>query len=195
MLSGGPPIFERGPPQQPIVVRLRSESFQSDPGRGLKVWNSSSKLAPGIDVRGDGGMVVAPPSKRGDGTYRWVNAAPIAEAWPWLLDLVVLHDTKKSNGAAAQGKKKKSNGVTPPLPEAELSAEEAAAAYAVIPNDDADWEEWNEKGMAGWRATAGEGFAGFDAWSQKSSKYNARRTIEKWQAYFGSPPNSTARAR
>jgi hypothetical protein len=30
MLSGGPPIFERGPPQQPIVVRLRSESFQSD---------------------------------------------------------------------------------------------------------------------------------------------------------------------
>jgi hypothetical protein len=30
MLSGGPPIFEWGPPQQPIVVRLRSESFQSD---------------------------------------------------------------------------------------------------------------------------------------------------------------------
>jgi hypothetical protein len=30
MLSGGPPVLERGPPQQPIVVRLRSESFQSD---------------------------------------------------------------------------------------------------------------------------------------------------------------------
>jgi hypothetical protein len=30
MLSGGPPIFERGPPQQPIIVRLRSESCQSD---------------------------------------------------------------------------------------------------------------------------------------------------------------------
>ena len=69
-----------------------------------------------------------------------------------------------------------------------MSANEAAAAYAVIPNDDVDWEEWNEKGMAGWRATAGAGFAGFDSWSQKSSKYNARNTTEKWRAYFSSPP-------
>jgi Bifunctional DNA primase/polymerase, N-terminal/Primase C terminal 2 (PriCT-2) len=196
----------------PETLKARSPSgslhfYFKHPGKGLKVWNSSSTLAPGVDVRGDGGMVVAPPSKRGDGVYRWLNELPIAEAPTWLLDLVTEHDTsrkkdsskskkdsRKSDAAAAAGKKKsnaakkKSNGAAPPLPEAEMTAEEAAAAYVVIPNDDADWETYNRLGMAGWRATAGEGFAGFDAWAQKSGKYNARNTIERWQAYFKSPP-------
>jgi hypothetical protein len=46
-------------------------------------------LAPGIDVRGDGGMVIAPPSIRTDGAYRCLNDEPIADAPQWLLDMVV----------------------------------------------------------------------------------------------------------
>src|SRR5438094_922514 len=36
--------------------------------RGLR--NSASKIAPGVDIRGDGGYVVAPPSRRRDGDYQ-----------------------------------------------------------------------------------------------------------------------------
>jgi hypothetical protein len=60
------------------------------PGTGTNIKNSASKIATGIDVRGDGGMVVAPPSvKPGKGAYRWLNDLPIADAPVWLLDLVV----------------------------------------------------------------------------------------------------------
>jgi putative DNA primase/helicase len=51
---------------------------------GRKVRSSSSSIAVGVDVKGDGGMVVAPPSQRHDGVYRWLNwETPIAEATPW----------------------------------------------------------------------------------------------------------------
>ena len=42
---------------------------------------SAGRLAPGVDVRGDGGYVVAPPSVRPDGTgWRWApGGAPLAE--------------------------------------------------------------------------------------------------------------------
>jgi putative DNA primase/helicase len=60
------------------------------------IKNTTSGIAPGIDVRGEGGMVIAPPSVRGDGAYRWLNDNPIAEAPQWLLDLV-----SKPNHAAA----------------------------------------------------------------------------------------------
>ena len=50
------------------------------------VKNSSGKIAPGVDVRGDGGMVIAPPSVRSDGAYRWLNDNRIADAPRWLLE-------------------------------------------------------------------------------------------------------------
>jgi len=60
---------------------------------------------------------------------------------------------------------------------------------AAIPNDDFDWENWNRIGMACWRATSGneEGFAAFDGLSQKSGKYNAKTTRERWDGFSRSP--------
>lgn len=56
---------------------------------GIPVKNSAGVLGPGIDVRGDGGYVVLPPSPhRSGGRYEWLNAAPIAELPPWLLTLL-----------------------------------------------------------------------------------------------------------
>jgi hypothetical protein len=52
-------------------------------------------LAPGIDLRGDGGLVVAPPSVHPSGRrYRWregraPDAAPLAPMPAWLLRLVL----------------------------------------------------------------------------------------------------------
>ena len=66
-----------------------------------------------------------------------------------------------------------------------------AAALAIIPNN-VGWVEWNNIGMATWRATDGSdaGFAAFDAWSQKSEKYDETYTSKKWAGYFKSPPTS-----
>lgn len=56
---------------------------------GFHVKTSASEIAPGIDVRGDGGMVIAPPSvKPGSGAYKWRSILAIANAPDWLLDMV-----------------------------------------------------------------------------------------------------------
>jgi putative DNA primase/helicase len=58
------------------------------PNADIKIKGSASKLGLGIDVRGDGGMVLAPPSVNPDGrAYRWLNCDPITDMPPWLIDL------------------------------------------------------------------------------------------------------------
>jgi hypothetical protein len=59
--------------------------FFRHPGISLK--NSASRLAPGVDVRADGGYVVAAPSMHRSGTqYEWEDPeAPLAEVPAWLL--------------------------------------------------------------------------------------------------------------
>jgi hypothetical protein len=45
------------------------------PGAGIKIKSSASEIGRGIDIRGDGGMVIAPPTVRpGAGVYRWINS-------------------------------------------------------------------------------------------------------------------------
>jgi hypothetical protein len=53
------------------------------PGQPIK--NSASKIAPGIDVRGDGGYVIVPPSPG----YAVADNAPIADAPDWLLPALI----------------------------------------------------------------------------------------------------------
>jgi hypothetical protein len=50
---------------------------------GETVRNSAGKLGPGLDARGEGGYVVAPPS-RTRGTYEWLDRRPLTDA-AWLL--------------------------------------------------------------------------------------------------------------
>lgn len=54
----------------------------------FNVTNSAKRLPDGVDVRGTGGQVVAPPSVSGKGAYRVFADLPIAAAPDWLLDLV-----------------------------------------------------------------------------------------------------------
>ena len=63
--------------------------YYKHPGAEIKVWNSDSEIAPGVDIRGDGGMAIAPPSvKPGVGQYKWLNDAPVANAPVWLIEAV-----------------------------------------------------------------------------------------------------------
>jgi hypothetical protein len=75
---------------------LLPATLTSTTGKGRHYWFKATgpiscsvgKVAPGIDIRGDGGYVVAPPSIHPNGTgYRWVNEEPPADAPDWLLKL------------------------------------------------------------------------------------------------------------
>src|SRR5262249_30118990 len=150
--------------------------YFQDPGT---IRSSTDKLGLGVDVRGDGGYVVLPPSH--DGLYEWVRdrdgyVHPTAELTkPWLEHLRTL-----SAAPAASA----------PLPAADPKV--IAAALAVIPNGaEVGWGDWNRVGMATFRATGGsvEGFHAFDAWSAKWPLYDAAYTRNRWETYRRSPPN------
>jgi DNA polymerase I-like protein with 3'-5' exonuclease and polymerase domains len=69
----------------------------------VEIRNSQSVLADGIDVRGSGGMVIAPPSQRNGGQYRWLNGLDIAPAPPWLLDLIHASQSEHDHEFADNG--------------------------------------------------------------------------------------------
>jgi Bifunctional DNA primase/polymerase, N-terminal/MarR family len=72
----------------------------SHPGR--EVRNSAGKLGHGLDVRGDGGYIVAPPSVHESGrAYKWLRALERGRSDPpaWLLDEF---DEQRRNGSPAK---------------------------------------------------------------------------------------------
>ena len=155
----------------------------------VEIRDCIGEIATGIDIKGDGGMVIAPPSFRpGKGWYRWLNANQVADAPDWLIALYV----------AAKG-----DDNTAHVPNDEPQADPAllAAAMAVIPNDavlaDArdkppgvSQREYNKIGMACFSAFGGseEGFKAFDQWARKSKKYHGG-TRKRWKNYFKHPPS------
>jgi Bifunctional DNA primase/polymerase, N-terminal/Primase C terminal 1 (PriCT-1) len=79
---------ELPPSVEAITARGRHVYFVW-PDRAVR--NSVGKLGPGLDVRGDGGYVLAPPSIHPSGrNYCWSvdSAAAFAAAPPWLLDKI-----------------------------------------------------------------------------------------------------------
>ncbi|WP_369719727.1 bifunctional DNA primase/polymerase [Bradyrhizobium sp. LLZ17] len=155
---------------------------------------SVSKLGPGIDVRGNGGFVIAPPSVRPKrGEYKWINHALIADAPKWLLDLVavrshVLKAIVLDPKLRAIVLKDAGKGVSL-LPEdnppvyATMSAEDLElkirVALSVIPSD--DYDLWYRIGAAICAALGEAGYSLFDEWSRSSSKYEARACERKWR--------------
>lgn len=108
---------------------------------GVKIRNSVGLLGPGIDVLGEGGMFIAPPTERpGKGVYRWLNHKPVAEFPQWAIDLLATSE--------APGKEHNADDDDDGEPE---DPEKIARAVAAIPNDDGVdeqfWESINERDL------------------------------------------------
>jgi hypothetical protein len=170
---------------------------------GGKVKNSASELGPGIDVRGDGGMVVVPPSARKDGTYRWLNKLEIA-ALPaaWVREL----SREIERAAPPRELPKDANWAEQYAVENEErpSFEEVQEALNEIPNEGLKWTHWNDVGMRlyAWSPDP-DGLELFDHWSALSKEYASKESPkqrrqacqQRWRAYRTSPPTRyTARA-
>jgi hypothetical protein len=73
---------------------------------------------------------------------------------------------------------------------AKSSLSVAAALNSIPNNGPAEWERWNNIGMAVWTATGGSsaGWEIFNAWSEGNASYDAAATRERWDHYPNSPP-------
>lgn len=69
---------------------------------GVNFKNSSSKIAEGLDVKTDGGYIVAAPSLHASGKrYQWRGEAQPSPMPEWLLTLILTENAKPQSTAAA----------------------------------------------------------------------------------------------
>jgi hypothetical protein len=149
-----------------------------------------SGIGNGIDTRGEGGMVVAPPSNRKTekivGVYEWLNDDPVLPAPDWLVAM--------ARAASRKDRKKRSEAATRDSGATHCDLERLESAVRVLANPDLDWEAWNKVIMAIYAATNGSspGKKIAREWSAKSSKHADAGFDEKWDKKLGeSPPTET----
>lgn len=135
--------------------------------KGIKIPCTISKLATGIDTRGTGGYIAAPPSIHPNGlSYEWAEA-DIIDAPDWLIKLIMglKKESTKVEGAEAV--------------EGDWTTEDVLSMLAVISPDDRD--TWVQVGMAlhssGWPATM------WDTWSRSSAKYKMGEPFRIWGGF------------
>jgi bifunctional DNA primase/polymerase-like protein/AAA domain-containing protein/winged helix-turn-helix DNA-binding protein len=140
--------------------------FNLPPGVPIKV--AAGKGGWGIDVKGEGGMVIAPPSTRKGVAYCWRNDKPIVDAPDWLVEIVKVKREDYSSGDTDNNEwnydynpewealikpdvGKGAYREFPPLTEAKLTA--AVMAMLNIPylNNENIWENDKQKGWDDWK--------------------------------------------
>jgi hypothetical protein len=142
---------------------------------GLKC--SAGRIGPGLDVRAEGGYVLAPPSHvpadqpGGTGAYSWVNSDPAASAPAWLLE-------------AATAVRERSEAPVPLVGPREAAPEVLAdLADALLYLDYEDRDVWVRTGMA-LKSLGEAGYVLWDEWSARSSaKYDANDMGPRWHGF------------
>jgi len=65
---------------------------------GHEIRNSSSKVSKNIDIRGNGGYVILPPSSHpSKNKYQWITKTPPTKAPDWITDIAVNANSKTAN--------------------------------------------------------------------------------------------------
>jgi hypothetical protein len=143
-------------------------------------------LPKGIEVKGFGGYIAVPPSRRKRRNYIVARDIDPIDAPAWLIELILQGRTETFvNGP--------SNPFVEYGNEVEGDLDKLADAMRYVPNDDLDWDDWNDIALALFAATNGSefGFRLFDEFSQQSGKYEWHTTRERWQQIRGSRPSRT----
>jgi hypothetical protein len=163
---------------------------------GVVIRSVAGKIAPGVDQRGHGGMILAPPSVRPGAAdpYRWLNENEIVDAPAWLIALATADEHKakpkaKANGADdapppefMRGHAASGRGTSTDKHDV-VTREEIVAALRVIP---ADAEQvWFEVGVAIRQELGDDGRELFHAWSATSTKYVKDECEAKWASAAG----------
>jgi hypothetical protein len=130
----------------------------------------------GISVKGEGSYIVVPPSRRKGRSYTIFSDIDPIDTPSWLSEQIL------------QGRSRFDQVYTGP---GTADLDKLAEALAFIPNDDLEWDDWTAMALRIYAATAGEGFELFDEWSFKSIKYDAEKTLERWEGIQSSPPSRT----
>ncbi|HNB79238.1 MAG TPA: DUF3987 domain-containing protein [Rhodocyclaceae bacterium] len=139
------------------------------------------KLGAGVDIKKDGGYIVAEPS-RTSGAYAFVDwevfdacDPPIAEAPDWLLDLL-----DERTASLAQDDRAPVKGRI--LPAREIARIRTMLGYC---SGFDEYDTWVQAGMALHHETGGsaQGFDLWAEWGRRSAKYVEAQHREKWQTF------------
>lgn len=163
--------------------------FRCDPAR--PVTNSEGRLSGlGINVRGDGGYVIVPPSVRADGAAYVANRNfdpdGIAPAPEWLYELISTPRKPEEGRPHEPGNIGTVKGFHP----ADRNRQKLTSALSGIPSDDR--EIWLRIGAAlntlepEWGAEAQEIW---DTWSRTSTKFDHDDQDLTWQGFDPARPD------
>ncbi len=161
---------------------------------GRHIHTTTSKLGDGLDVRGDGGCVVVPPSRG----RRWIISASAAPAPAWLVSLVC----EERRPAPHRSHRARAEPQGAPSPEIlAMMARDAGRGLSSNPDDmqapedtnlkvwcalrvipaDIDYLDWFRIGCAIYAALGDAGFEHFDEWSREAPhKYPRNGCADKW---------------
>lgn len=145
--------------------------FRYPPEYSIK--SSANQLAAGLDIRADGGYIVAPPSKIDTGEYRWTLKRKMADLpHAWISRLTAKHKQITPNS--------KSSSYSPRFDDT-VSIDDLRDALRAIPASDHD--DWVKVGM-GLHKLGADGFSLWDEWSRTADNYDYGALAKRWGSFL-----------